>query len=186
MIRALADREKNLRSVAANNLTLTDGRQLMWKCLKICKVMYKAIIEIPKGNNRRRHWNKERKEFVDLGPLKDVIPVNNGIAPVNYGFIIDTFNEADGDEIDVLVLSNSVVSVGQELEIRPIAVIKRADGDHKVVAVDSTIQNIQEWQDIVESERSIIEDFVSHHFAIEKIEDAKSTERYIDNNRVKT
>lgn len=131
----------------------------------------KAIIEIPKGDDRRRHLKYDKSGFVDLGPIKDVIPVNEGIMPVHYGYIPGTLNEKEGDEIDILVLSNDVLTVGQEVEVRPVALIKRADGDDKVVAVDESRPAIKSWADIPDEERSLIESFFSYHHKFLAIED---------------
>jgi len=139
----------------------------------------KAIIEIPKGDDRRRHIKPDKSGFIDLGPTKEVIPVNNGIMPINYGYIPDTLNEKEGDEIDVLVLSDKLFEVGQEIEIEPIALIKRSDGDDKIVAVDETRNSIEKWENIPEAERNLIEKFFSYHYKLLSIEDAEIAKKYI-------
>jgi inorganic pyrophosphatase len=114
----------------------------------------KAIIEIPKGSNRRIHIKNDKAGFVDLGLIKDKITANNGIMPVNYGFIPETFNEFDGDELDVCVLSNKILETGTEAKIRPIALVIRADNDHKVIATDNSIETLHEWADIPDNEKN--------------------------------
>jgi len=141
----------------------------------------KVIMEIPKGDDRRRHFKFDKTGFIDLGPTKDVIPVNDGIMPVHYGYIPGTLNEKEGDEIDVLVLSNNVTIVGQEIEVEPIALIKRADGDDKVVAVDATRKLIKSWDDIPDDERKLIEEFFSYHHKFLSIEGAKAASDYVKN-----
>ena len=141
----------------------------------------KVIMEIPKGDDRRRHFKFDKTGFIDLGPTKDVIPVNDGIMPVHYGYIPGTLNEKEGDEIDVLVLSNNVTIVGQEIEVEPIALIKRADGDDKVVAVDATRKLIKSWDDIPDDERKLIEEFFSYHHKFLSIDDAKAASDYVKN-----
>ena len=131
----------------------------------------KAIIEIPFGDDRRRHMKYDKSGFIDLGPTKDVIPVNDGVMPVNYGYIKDTLNVGEGDEIDVLIFSKQILSVGQEIDILPFALIRRADGDDKIVATDNTV-DFKSWEDIEQSERELIEKFFSYHhkfIAIENI-----------------
>lgn len=140
----------------------------------------KAIIEIPKGDDRRRHIKPDKSGFIDLGPTKDVIPVNDGIMPVHYGYIPETLNEKEGDEIDVLVLSDNKLKVGQEVEIEPIALIRREDKDDKVVAVDESRKMLQNWNDIPEHEQKLIEDFFSYHHKFQSIEDARSAKRCVD------
>jgi inorganic pyrophosphatase len=139
----------------------------------------KAIIEIPKGDDRRRHLKFDKSGFIDLGPTKDVIPVNDGIMPVHYGYIPGTLNEKEGDEIDVLVLSNKSTEVGLTIEVEPIALIKREDHDDKIVATDETMISIKNWEDVPEKERDLIQSFFSHHHKIILIEDSKSAKKYI-------
>lgn len=143
----------------------------------------KVIIEIPKGDERRRHIKPDKSGFVDLGPTKDIIPVNDGVMPVHYGYIPETLNTNEGDEIDVLVLSDSVPSVGGELDVRPIALIRRADGDDKIVAVDVAKDSINEWGDVPEGERHLIEKFFSYHHAFLSIENADIAKQYIEEGR---
>ncbi len=140
----------------------------------------KASIEIPKGDNRRRHIKYDKSGFIDLGPTKDVIPVNDGVMPVHYGFIPGTLNEKEGDEIDVLVLSDKMLKIGEEILIEPIALIRRADGDDKIVAIDETIKSINQWGDIEKSERNLIENFFSYHYRFLSIENVDSAKEYIE------
>lgn len=141
----------------------------------------KVIIEIPKWDDRRRHLKDDKSGFIDLGPTKDVIPVNNGIMPVHYGYIPETLNEKEGDEIDVLVLADEKAKVGQEIEVEPIALIRREDGDDKVVAVALSRNMVKKWDDIPESERKLIEDFFSYHHKFQTIENAEFANNYVKN-----
>lgn len=143
----------------------------------------KAIIEIPKGDNRRRHLKADKSGFVDLGPIKNVIPVNGGIMPIHYGYIPETLNKKEGDEIDVLIFSDKKLDVGQEVEVQPIAIILREDGDDKVVAIDET-QFTKEWNDIPEEMRKLISDFFSYHHKIVSIESGEKAIQYIKRNRI--
>ena len=144
----------------------------------------KAIIEIPKGDNRRRHIKHDKTEFVDLGPIKDIIPVNKGIMPIDYGYVPETFNKKDGDEVDILVLSDKRFEVGQEIEVEPIALIKRSDGDDKIVAVDETKSSIKKWLDIPKETRNLIESFFCYSNKIIAIEDAEKARQYVEENSV--
>lgn len=140
----------------------------------------KAIIEIPKGDDRRRHIKYDKSGFIDLGPTKDVIPVNDGIMPIHYGYIPETLNEKEGDEIDVLILSEKILEVGQEINVEPIALIRREDEDDKIVATDETTKMIREWSDISEKERELIEKFFSYHHKFRSIENAETEKLYIE------
>jgi inorganic pyrophosphatase len=140
----------------------------------------KAIIEIPKGDNRRRHIKPDKSGFVDLGPIKNIIPINDGVMPIHYGYIPKTLNEQEGDEIDVLVLSDCELRAGQKIEVEPIALIKREDKDDKIVAVDQSKKALRKWSAIPKSERDLIEDFFSYHHKFLSIEDAKIAELYVE------
>ncbi len=71
--------------------------------------MFQAIIEMPEGDTRRRHMAHDHSGIVDLGLLKDKVPVNDGIMPINYGFIPHTKNSVEGDELDVIVFSEQKI-----------------------------------------------------------------------------
>lgn len=121
----------------------------------------------------------DKSGFIDLGPIRDVIPVNGGIMPVAYGYILGTLNKIEGDEVDVLVLSDAVFEVGQEIDVEPIALLRRADGDDKIVAVDETRSTLRKWEDIPANEKELIEKFFSYHHAVVSIESADVAKRYI-------
>jgi len=140
--------------------------------------MVKIIIEIPKGSLRRIHFNKAKNEFVDLGPTKDQIPLNNGMMPIDYGFIPDTFNPNDNDDLDVLVLSNKKLKTGDKLDVLPIALIKRDDGDDKIVAADDSIEE-KTWDEISDKLKSTVLSLFSYKSKITSIENKSFAERYI-------
>jgi inorganic pyrophosphatase len=141
---------------------------------------YKAFIEIPKGDDRRRHKKFDSDELIDLGPIKDLIPINNGSMPINYGFIIGTKNldEKKPEEIDVLVFSNKILEIGEILDIRPIALISREDGDHKIIAtsIDSNI----EWKDVEKKEKDLIVEYFGYKSKIKNIQDTEKAIELID------
>ena len=144
----------------------------------------KAVIEIPKGDDRRRHLNHDKTGFVDLGPIKDMIQVNEGIMPVDYGFIPETLNKKDDDEVDALVLSDKKFKVGQEVEVKAVAILKRSDGDDKIIVVDETKKSIKEWQDIPKETRNLIENFFGNRNKVIAIENAKKAKQYVEENSV--
>jgi inorganic pyrophosphatase len=146
---------------------------------------FDAVIEIPKGCDRRIHFSKEKDGFVDFGPIKERIPVNDGAMPIAYGFIKGTLNKSDRDEVDALVLSNKSLGTGEELEIFPIALILREDKDDKVVAVDDTIRGIKKWEDINEKLRNLIVDYFRHKHKILSIENSETAVNYLNNSTIK-
>src|SRR5207302_5866582 len=55
--------------------------------------------------------------------------------PVHYGWIPETLTEADGEELDLVVLGDGGAMSGSMLAIRPIGTLLREGGDHKVVGL---------------------------------------------------
>lgn len=163
---ARADREKNTKNAVGSR-----------------DKSMKAIIEIPKGDDRRRHIKSDKSGFIDLGPTKDVISVNDGIMPIHYGYIPETLNKKEGDEIDVLILSEKQFFVGQKVEIEPVALIRREDGDDKIVAVDETRRSMKIWSDIPETERKLIEKFFSYQYKFISIDGTDEAREYIKRNQ---
>ena len=157
---------------------------------------FDVFIEIPKGDSRRRHLSHDKKEMLDLGPTKNVIPVNEGVMPIAYGFILGTLQTDEAtknpeeipDEVDVLVYSKNGFKVGEKInDITAIAFITREDGDHKVVAVDFTTRaKIKHWEDIPQSERDLLLKYFGYKSPIKSVESAKVAIDYINKSRVKT
>jgi inorganic pyrophosphatase len=146
--------------------------------------MYQAIIEIPKNDIIRRHLKNDKSGFIELGPIKDKIPVNNGVCPYSYGFIPNTYNDSDQDEIDIIVISPNTHQISQQINVNPIALLVRDDGDHKVLAVEENETKIQSWQDLSPDQQELIKSFFSYcHESI--IKDANEASNYINSNKAK-
>lgn len=139
--------------------------------------MYKAIIEIPKGSSRRIHHKYDKSCFHDFGPLVEKIPINKGKIPINYGYLKNYFNKKEKDELDVLVFSKKKFETGDKVYVNPIAILKREDGDDKVVAVDKTFKETKDFDDIPEKE--LITRFFSHHHRISSVLNKKDTTSYL-------
>lgn len=137
--------------------------------------MIKAFIEIPKGDDRRRHIKYDKSGLIDLGPIKDVIPVNEGIMPAHYGFIKDTVNKEEDseheEELDVLVFSSRDLKPADEVFIKPIGLIKREDKDEKILAVEIDFCDYNSWADIPLTEQEIIKDYFGYKSPIIEIVD---------------
>jgi inorganic pyrophosphatase len=154
---------------------------------------FEVFIEMPKGDDRRRHLSYDKKKMLDLGPTKEVIPVNGGMMPIAYGFVTGTLQTDEAtkhpnevpDEVDVLVYSKKSFKVGETVQdVTAIALITRADGDHKVVGVDSTTRNqIKRWEDISAKERELILYYFGYKFPITKVEGADTAIDYIKQNK---
>lgn len=116
---------------------------------------YKAIIEIPKGCDRRIHMSYDKSGFIDLGPIKEQIPVNEGVMPIHYGYIENAINKEEGDEVDVVIFSSQPHNTGDILDVEIIGMLTRKDGDHKLIA-SGEAGEIKDFEDILPEERNLI------------------------------
>jgi inorganic pyrophosphatase len=121
-----------------------------------------AVIEIPTGSNNKIEWNREKAVF-QLDRVEPLIFAK----PTNYGFIPQTLDE-DGDELDVLVITDAPLVTGIFLEAKIIGVLKFEDDgevDDKIVAVPAddrqTGNAINSLDDLTDQLKKQIE----HHFA---------------------
>lgn len=91
-----------------------------------------VVIEIPAGSNHKIEWNRELAAF-QLDRVEPVIFAK----PTNYGFIPQTLDE-DGDELDVLAITDQPLATGVFFEAKVIGVMKFEDDgevDDKIVVV---------------------------------------------------
>lgn len=91
-----------------------------------------VVNEIPAGSNHKIEWNRRLGAF-QLDRVEPAIFAK----PTNYGFIPQTLDE-DGDELDVLLVTEQPLATGIFLEARVIGVMKFVDDgevDDKVVVV---------------------------------------------------
>jgi len=103
---------------------------------------YNAVIEISAGSNEKWEVSKDgeliKLEFKNGKPrIIDYIGY-----PVNYGFIPKTLlpnsEGGDGDQLDILVFSQSPLTRGQVVEVRIIGMLKMKDEgllDNKILAI---------------------------------------------------
>ena len=139
---------------------------------------YFAVVEIPKGSDRRIHLSHDGGGFIDLGLIKEEIPVNDGVMPVCYGYIENTINEEEKDNVDVIIFSNKSYKSEERIEIEIIGMLNRKDGDHKVIAVDDSI-NIKNFDGIEAVERKLILDYFGYKSEIVSIDNKEKTLEYI-------
>lgn len=91
-----------------------------------------VVIEIPTGSNHKIEWDRKRACFM----LDRIEPIAFA-KPCNYGFIPQTLDE-DGDELDVLVVTDQPLTTGIYLKARVLGVMKFVDDgevDDKIIAV---------------------------------------------------
>jgi len=121
-----------------------------------------VVIEIPMGSNMKIEFDRTRKIMV----LDRVEP---GIfaKPCNYGFIPGTLDE-DGDELDVLFVTDRPMTTGVVSEATVLGVLEFEDDgemDHKVICVPAddrhTGNSITSLDDLGEQWKKQID----HHFS---------------------
>ena|SRR5690349_11183363 len=127
-----------------------------------------VVIEIPKGSSHKIEWNRELA-VMQLDRVEPAIFAK----PANYGFIPQTLDE-DGDELDVLVITDEPLPMGVYLEAKVIGVMKFEDDgevDDKIIAVptdDRTTGNrIQSLADMSQLVKQI-ENHFNHYKDLKK------------------
>ena len=88
-----------------------------------------VVNEIPKGSTLKIEWDRERAAFT-LDRVEPAIYAK----PVNYGFIPKTLDE-DGDELDVLIVTDEPIPTGVWLKTRILGVLNFVDdgeNDHRL------------------------------------------------------
>lgn len=132
---------------------------------------FEILIEIPKGETRRLHIEWTRAHWLDMGHIKDVIPVNEGVMPIDYGFVIGTKVSEDVDkvdELDAVLYSNKKFSIGEKIKAAPIASIILENGDHKIVFVDDSVK-VKIWEDIPEIKRKLFLEYFGYKSKVKSI-----------------
>lgn len=127
-----------------------------------------VVIEIPAGSSHKIEWNR------DLAVMQlDRVEPKIFAKPTNYGFIPQTLDE-DGDELDVLLVTEEPLPTGVFLEAKIIGVMKFEDDgevDDKIVAVPADDRNtgngIQSLEDIPQLVKQL-ENHFSHYKDLKK------------------
>jgi inorganic pyrophosphatase len=97
-----------------------------------------VVIEIPAGSNNKIEWKRDQAVM-----QLDRVDPKIFAKPTNYGFIPQTLDE-DGDELDVLLITDEPLPTGIYLEAKYIGVMKFEDDgeiDDKIVAVPADDRN---------------------------------------------
>ncbi|MBR2836936.1 inorganic diphosphatase [Candidatus Saccharibacteria bacterium] len=97
-----------------------------------------VVIEIPTGSNHKIEWDREHACFM----LDRVEPIAFA-KPCNYGFIPQTLDE-DGDELDVLMITDQPLTTGIWMKAKILGVMKFVDGgevDDKIICVPADDRN---------------------------------------------
>jgi inorganic pyrophosphatase len=133
-----------------------------------------VVVEIPTGSNHKIEWDREKACFM----LDRVEPMAFA-KPCNYGFIPQTLDE-DGDELDVLLVTDQPLTTGIYLTAKVLGVMKFVDSDEvddKIIAVPADDRNngdaYQTLEDLPEQLIKQIEFHFNHYKDLKK---AGSTE----------
>lgn len=146
-----------------------------------------VVNEIPTGSSMKIEWNRELAVF-----QLDRVEPQIFAKPTNYGFIPQTLDD-DGDELDVLLITDEPLATGVFLEARIIGILNFEDDgeeDHKVVAVPADDRNtgnaIKSLDDLSDQLKKQIEYHFNHYKDLKKpgtttvqgwgdVEEAKAT-----------
>ena len=85
------------------------------------------VVEQRAGEAGRWEWEAERDEVVFRHELEPM--------PEHYGCSVDVINPADGELLDVILVDDRPYERGQRTLVRVVDVLRRADGDDKLLAV---------------------------------------------------
>ena len=128
-----------------------------------------VVVEIPAGSSHKIEWDRENA-VMKLDRVEPKIFAK----PTNYGFIPQTLDE-DGDELDVLLITDEPLVTGIVVEARIIGVMKFVDDDEvddKIIAVPSddrhTGNAIQTLADLPAQLIKQIEHHFSHYKDLKK------------------
>ena len=121
-----------------------------------------VVVEIPQGSNHKIEWNRK------LGVMQlDRVEPEIFAKPTNYGFIPQTLDE-DGDELDVLLITDEPLVTGIVVEARIIGVMKFVDDgevDDKIIAVPSDDRHTgNAIQTLADLSAQLIKQ-IEHHFS---------------------
>lgn len=128
-----------------------------------------VVVEIPAGSSHKVEWDRHNAVF-----KLDRVEPRIFAKPTNYGFIPQTLDE-DGDELDVLLVTDDPLTTGLVVEAKVIGVMKFVDDgevDDKIVAVPADDRNtgdaVQTLQDLPEQLVKQIEFHFNNYKALKK------------------
>lgn len=139
---------------------------------------YRAVIDMAKGETKRIHLAFDGSGFVDLGPIKAEIPINDGVMPVHYGYLDGVINKADSDHVDVLIFSNKTYQTGDEVDVEIIGLLTRADGDHKVLAIDGS-RPLTSFTELPAAEQDLVLKYFGYKAKIVSVDDKAVALQYL-------
>ena len=94
---------------------------------RMLEATLEIVIEQRAGEAGRWEWENERDEVVFRHESEPM--------PEHYGCSVDIMNPADGELLDVILIDDREYGRGQRATVRVIDVLRRRDGDDKLLAV---------------------------------------------------
>ncbi|MBN1159839.1 MAG: inorganic diphosphatase [Candidatus Diapherotrites archaeon] len=126
-----------------------------------------VVIEIPKGSRNKYEYNTKLRAIKLNRVLYSAVSY-----PGEYGFIPSTIS-ADGDPLDVLVISEEPTFPGCIIECKPIGVLKLLDRgqiDDKIIAIprgEPRLNEIKDIRDLPKYKLKEIEEFFKTYKKLE-------------------
>ncbi|MBR0461055.1 inorganic diphosphatase [Candidatus Saccharibacteria bacterium] len=120
-----------------------------------------VVIEIPTGSNHKIEWDRENACFM----LDRIEPIAFA-KPCNYGFIPQTLDE-DGDELDVLMITDQPLTTGIWMKARVLGVMKFVDDgevDDKIICVPEDDRNNGDHYQMLEDLPERLIEQIEFHF----------------------
>lgn len=120
-----------------------------------------VVIEIPTGSNHKIEWDRENACFM----LDRIEPIAFA-KPCNYGFIPQTLDE-DGDELDVLMITDQPLTTGIWMKARVLGVMKFMDDgevDDKIICVPEDDRNNGDHYQMLEDLPERLIEQIEFHF----------------------
>ena len=133
-----------------------------------------VVVEIPTGSNHKIEWDRKNACFM----LDRVEPIAFA-KPCNYGFITQTLYE-DGDELDVLLITDQPLTTGIYTTARVLGVMKFVDSgevDDKIIAVPADDRNNGDcYQSLEDLPKQLIKQIEFHFNHYKDLKKPDSTE----------
>jgi inorganic pyrophosphatase len=119
------------------------------------------VVEIPQGSCLKIEWDRKRAAF-----MLDRVEPSIFAKPCNYGFIPQTLDE-DGDELDILLVTDEPVPTGVWMEAKILGILNFEDDgemDHKVVVVPADDRNTGNRLNSLDDLGERWKEQIVHHF----------------------
>ena len=133
-----------------------------------------VVIEIPAGSNQKIEWDREHACF-----MLDRIEPKAFAKPCNYGFIPKTIDE-DGDELDVLMITDEPLTTGIWTKAKILGVMKFIDSDEvddKIICVPADDRNSgDKYQTLEDLPKQLIKQIEFHFNHYKDLKKPGSTE----------